>query len=263
MEKLKNFLEKYKFLLIILTFISTVLLVKKDYLETVVFKSSVMKNDIDIYKENCNFDFEYLLIGSQNIVYSLSNKLITDKDDKTLELSSLVNKRFIKNEIYKEYIEFDGFLNNHSDVSNVCLYLLSIKQNGTVKARNVIVELDEIQTEKGFNSTKTSFLNSLHKSSKKKKYINIGDMNNISGVLIPIFFIYQTKETVEKEINSMNNLGEDYGLDFESFDKTNKTLLLPTKIFFINDLNNEKQYLNIRKMLDYSQFELINIATKG
>ena len=99
MEKLKNFLEKYKFLLIILTFISTVLLIKKDYLETVVFKSSVMKNDIDIYKENCNFDFEYLLIGSQNIVYSLSNKLITDKDDKTLELSSLVNKRFIKNEI--------------------------------------------------------------------------------------------------------------------------------------------------------------------
>ena len=60
MEKLKNFLEKYKFLLIILTFISTVLLIKKDYLETVVFKSSVMKNDIDIYKENCNFDFEYL-----------------------------------------------------------------------------------------------------------------------------------------------------------------------------------------------------------
>ncbi len=249
-KKINLFANRYKFLLVFLTLISTVIIIKKDYIEATFLSSSNQKNNLDLYKENTNFQINYNAIATYTIIEAKYKSNLEFSDHQYPES---INQKLILNDILNDYLNFGPTLpmKNDCEMDNICLYVLHLKQTNTVIARNVILEYKEVKKVGGFKSTKIDFLNSLITLKGETKQVNLGDFEKDKGIIFPTLYII------------FNGKQEDFNCNLENYDYTSDKVIIPLKIYYTNDLTGEKQSIEIRKMLDYAEAGLYNVFGRG
>jgi hypothetical protein len=206
-----------------------------------VTKEEILSKKIENFKQVPRFEFKYYSFDSKYYFLNILRKGNID----------FANSIVIENDILNEYLSlYPKDSGAHIGIDNYSLMCLNIKQTSELPVFETQILVNTFLLKNGLTEITTTSINSLssHESFNKKSHlIDIGDINNSSNYLIPLFIIFKrfSNENPYILIDSA----------------TSKRIIQPEVIKFKSPIKNSIERIEIRGI--FNNKKIINLYVKG